>query len=126
MTRLPMPAAAACMLALALAPAPPAAAAEAPYEEQLLRLAEVLGSVHFLRRLCGEEGESWRGRMEALLEAEDPEPERRARLVARFNHGYRSFEASYSTCTASAVEAIRRYMKEGETLTGEIALRYGN
>lgn len=103
-----------------------ARAAEGPYESGLLRLSEVLGSLHFLRNLCGEKGERWRGKMEELLGTENPDPERRARLVARFNHGYRSFEGSYRACTPSATEAIRRYMKEGEKLSREISSRYGN
>lgn len=104
----------------------PAAATDAPYDGKLLRLAEVLGSVQFLRTLCGEENGEWRAQMEALLAAEEPSAERRARLVARFNHGYRSFAAVYTTCTETAVQAIDRYMKEGEALASEIVLRYGN
>jgi uncharacterized protein (TIGR02301 family) len=64
--------------------------------------------------------------MESLLVHEEPEPERRARMVASFNHGYRSFGSVYTTCTASAVEAIERYMLEGETLTRDLVSRYGN
>ena len=57
----------AVLLALvAMAPLP-ARAAEAPYERQLLRLAEVLGSVHYRRNLCGEAGKDWRERIETLL-----------------------------------------------------------
>ena len=104
----------------------PAGAIEAPFENRLERLAEILGSLHFLRNLCGEPGDQWRGEMEKLLQAENPEPARRARFIASFNHGYRSFEGTYSNCTASATEAIRRYMKEGEALTREVASRYGN
>lgn len=104
----------------------PALAAEAPYEQSLLRLAEVLGSLHYLRNLCGEQGDAWRGEMEKLLETENPDPQRRARFVAGFNRGYRSFETVYATCTASAVESIRRYVKEGEELTRDVATRYGN
>ncbi|MCO5083597.1 MAG: TIGR02301 family protein [Rhizobiaceae bacterium] len=104
----------------------PSAAVEAPYEQNLLRLAEVLGSLHYLRNLCGESGDAWRKEMERLLETENPDAQRRARFVASFNRGYRSFEAVYATCTASAVESIRRYMKEGEALTRDVAARYGN
>ncbi|MEZ5781918.1 MAG: TIGR02301 family protein [Rhizobiaceae bacterium] len=111
---------------LALCVPRPAEAAEAAYEQDLLRLAEVLGSLHYLRNLCGEKGEAWRGQMEKLLEVENPDPQRRTRFIARFNRGYRSFEAVYTSCTASAVESIRRYMKEGETLTRDVAARYGN
>jgi uncharacterized protein (TIGR02301 family) len=106
--------------------ASPAAAVDAPFDASLMRLSEVLGSLHFLRNLCGEKGDRWRGEMEKLLEAEKPEPARRAKFIASFNRGYRSFEGTYANCTASATEAISRYMKEGETLTRDIALRYGN
>lgn len=103
-----------------------APAIEAPYEEQLLRLSELFGSLHYLRNLCGESGNTWREHMESLLVHEEPEPERRARLVASFNHGYRSFGSIYTSCTASAVEAIERYMLEGENLTKDLVSRYGN
>lgn len=114
------------LLVLSTAGAWRSTAAEAPFDPSLMRLAEVLGSLHFLRNLCGETGNQWREQMEKLLEAENPEPERRARFIANFNRGYRSFEGTYSTCTASATEAIGRYMKEGEALSREITARFGN
>ncbi len=104
----------------------PACAAEAPFEPGLMRLAEILGSLHFLRNLCGEKGDRWRAEMEKLLESEKPDPERRARFIASFNRGYRSFNGTYTQCTASATEAIGRYMREGEQLSRDIASRYGN
>ncbi|MBD0415825.1 TIGR02301 family protein [Oryzicola mucosus] len=104
----------------------PAQAAEAPFDAGLARLAEVLGSLHFLRNLCGEKGTEWRDEMEKLLVSENPSPEQRTRLVAGFNRGYRSFDASYTSCTPSATVAIDRYMKEGEALSRDIASRYGN
>ncbi|BCM18396.1 hypothetical protein MJ8_21660 [Mesorhizobium sp. J8] len=117
---------AAC-LAVSIVAAPlPARAAEAPFEPGLMRLAEVLGSLHFLRNLCGEKGDQWRVQMEKLLESENPDPDRRARFIASFNRGYRSFSGIYTQCTPSATEAIARYMKEGETLSRDIASRYGN
>jgi uncharacterized protein (TIGR02301 family) len=118
------------LVALALfvaATAPlPARAADGPFESGLLRLSEVLGSLHFLRNLCGEKGDKWRAEMEKLLATENPSDTRRARFIASFNRGYRSFEGVYTACTASATEAIRRYMTEGEKLTREISTRYGN
>ena len=103
-----------------------ARAAESPFDGQLVRLAEILGSLHYLRNLCGEDGQDWRGRMEALLAAEKPDEARRARFVASFNRGYRSFQTSYTACTDSAMAAIGRYMKEGEALTRDTAARFGN
>ncbi|WP_378943517.1 TIGR02301 family protein [Mesorhizobium sp. ANAO-SY3R2] len=118
------------MLAMALAASTalsgPARAVDAPFEPGLMRLAEVLGSLHFLRNLCGEKGTQWRDEMEKLLQAENPSPERRARFIASFNRGYRSFDGTYTACTPSATEAITRYMKEGETLSRDIASRFGN
>ncbi|RIK88682.1 MAG: TIGR02301 family protein [Hyphomicrobiales bacterium] len=113
-------------LCLALAAGTTARAADSPFEGQLVRLAEILGSLHYLRNLCGETGQDWRGRMEALLEAENPDEARRARFVASFNRGYRSFETTYAACTDSAIAAIARYMKEGEALSRDTATRYGN
>lgn len=115
--------AALCLLAAA---GPAARAAESPFEGDLVRLAEVLGSLHYLRNLCGEKGQDWRGRMEALLEAENPDEARRARFVASFNRGYRSFEITYAACTPSALAAIARYVREGEALARDTATRYGN
>lgn len=112
--------------AVSLAGLPAFAANEAPFEQPMLRLAEVLGSLHYLRNLCGEPGEAWRKEMEDLLATENPAPERRAKFIASFNRGYRSFDGVYVSCTASATEAITRYMKEGEALARDIATRYGN
>ncbi|MBU0585084.1 MAG: TIGR02301 family protein [Alphaproteobacteria bacterium] len=116
----------AILLVAPLMMARPAQAVDQPFDAGLMRLAEVLGSLHFLRNLCGEKGDQWRGLMERLLAAENPDEERRARFVANFNRGYRSFEGTYTSCTASATEAIGRYTVEGETLARELAARYGN
>ena len=116
----------ASLLILPLALSRPAAAVDAPYEAGLMRMAEVMGSLHFLRNLCGDKGSQWRQTMERLLAAENPEPERRARFIASFNRGYRSFESTYTKCTASATQAINRYTVEGENLARDLAARYGN
>lgn len=112
--------------ALILGASGPSRAVDAPFEPQLLRLAEVLGSLHYLRNLCGEMGDRWRQEMEKLIVAENPDESRKARFIASFNRGYRSFDGVYANCTASATAAIDRYMKEGETLARDIAVRFGN
>lgn len=97
-----------------------------PYESELLRLAEILGAVHYLRGLCeADEGQTWRALMEALIDAENPSEERRANLTARFNRGYRGFEQSYHVCNQTAVSLIERYMEEGAGIAQQIASRYG-
>ena len=95
------------------------------YEGQLLRLSEILGALSFLRDLCGaSDGAMWRNEMSALLAAEHPGPERRLRLVARFNHGFETFNAVYRSCTPSARLAISRYLEEGQTLSADVRSRF--
>jgi uncharacterized protein (TIGR02301 family) len=84
-----------------------------PYDERLLRLAELLGSVHFLRELCGgSDGQLWRERMRELMEAEGSSALRKAKLSRSFNTGYRSYSRTYTTCTPSAQTAVGRFMIE--------------
>jgi len=113
----------------AAAPAPATAggsAASLPYEGEMLRLSEIMGALHFLRRLCSSNGASdWRDQMQALLEAEQPDPERRARMIDRFNHGYESYRSVYRECTPSARLVIQRYLDEGAKLASDVGQRYG-
>jgi len=116
-------------LFLAFAAAGGARASEsvAPYDRELERLAEILGALHYLRAVCGaNEGQKWRNEMQALLDAETPQGERRARLMASFNSGYRSFQQTYRTCTPAASLVIRRYLTEGAKIAREITTRYAN
>ena len=88
--------------------------------------AEIMGSLHFLQQLCDGEGTSgWRDQMVALLDAERPDDQRRARLVDRFNRGFETYRSVYRTCTDSARFAITRYQDEGSVLSTEVATRYG-
>lgn len=106
--------------------APPPPAMPAAYMKPLERLSTILGSVHYLRSLCGaDDADSWRERMTALLETQKPSESERRILVAHFNGGYRAFESTYRRCTPSAELAVERYLKEGAKLSTEIASRYG-
>jgi uncharacterized protein (TIGR02301 family) len=116
----------AVFLALPSAPAR-AQSGAAPIDGDLQRLSEILGALHYLRGLCGaKEGAKWRNEMQALIEAETSAGERRARIVASFNRGYRSFQQTYRTCTPAADFAIRRYLEEGSKISREITARYAN
>jgi uncharacterized protein (TIGR02301 family) len=106
-------------------PAPPIAEAP-PYEDELLRLSEILGAMHYLRQLCGaNEGNQWRDEMEKLLDTEQPDDARRARMIDRFNRGYDSYKSVYLSCTPAATEASDRYLDEGAKIAAEITARYG-
>ncbi len=85
-----------------------------PYDDKLMRLAEILGAVHYLRELCSaNDGQLWRERMKELLDTEGGTALRRARLTRSFNQGYRSYRRTYSTCTPTAQSSIERFLAEG-------------
>ena len=100
----------------------------APYDANLQRLAEILGSLHYLRQICGaNEGQKWRNQMQALVDADTPNHgERRSKMVAAFNRGFRIFQQSYRTCTPAADLVIRRYLDEGSKIAREVTARYAN
>ena len=115
------------LLALALACAPARAQPAAPFDVNLQRLAEIMGALHYLRGLCGaNDGQKWRNEVQALIDAEAPSGDRRNRMIASFNRGYRGFQQTYRTCTPAADLAIRRYLDEGSRIAREVTARYGN
>ncbi|WID98904.1 TIGR02301 family protein [Bosea vestrisii] len=108
---------------------PPPAEPEAPpppYEPQLLKLAEIIGSLAYLRTLCEtREAQDWRERMAALLESEGRSPQRRERLAGAYNRGYRAYSATHRTCSDGSQEASARLAQEGEKLAKALASRFG-
>ena len=99
----------------------------APFDGDLQRLSEILGALHYLRGICGaNDGQKWRAQMQALVAAETPSGERRDRMVASFNRGYRGFQQTYRSCTPAADTAIRRYLDEGAKIARDITARYAN
>ncbi len=101
--------------------------AAAPFDGDLQRLAEILGTLHYLRGICGSnEGGKWRNQMQALIDAETPSGDRRARMIAGFNRGYNGFQQTYRTCTPAAQVAIRRYIDEGSKISKDLTARYAN
>ena len=99
----------------------------APFDTDQQRLAEILGALHYLRAVCGtNEGQKWRDQMQALIDAETPDGDRRRKIVASFNRGYRGFEQTYRSCTPAADLAIRRYLEEGAKISRDITARYAN
>src|SRR5215217_7317052 len=101
--------------------------AAAPFDGDLQRLAEILGTLHYLRGICGtNEGAKWRNEMQALIDAETPSGDRRERMIAGFNRGYNGFQQTYRTCTPAASVAIRRYIEEGSKISRDLTARYAN
>jgi len=101
------------------APPPPD---DRPYDNKLMRLAEILGAVHYLRELCGaQEGQLWREQMKDILKNEGTTAVRRAKLVNSFNDGYRGYRRTYRTCAPSATLAVTRFSTEGAQIAAALA-----
>lgn len=113
----------------ATAPAQPAPEPEPPpppYQPQLLKLAEIMGSLAYLRGLCGgAEASEWRARMTALIEAEGRSEQQRERLTGAYNRGFRAYSLTHRNCTAGSREASARLAEEGARLSRALAGRYG-
>jgi uncharacterized protein (TIGR02301 family) len=93
-----------------------------PYDGKLMRLAEILGAVHYLRELCGaQEGQVWRDQMKEILRNEGTTAVRRAKLVNSFNDGYRGYRRTYRSCTQSATLATTRFSTEGASNAASLA-----
>ncbi|MGU3541145.1 TIGR02301 family protein [Methylobacterium sp. A54F] len=106
------------------APAP--AEAPAPYDRDLMRLSEVIGSLAFLRGVCASpDAVQWPARMKALIDTEGTSAGRRDRLAGAYNRGYRSYALTYRVCTPAAHEAADRFLAEGAQLSRALAGRYG-
>ncbi|MGD0563124.1 MAG: TIGR02301 family protein [Roseiarcus sp.] len=123
---------AASPLAAQTPPVKPAAPAEQPaeppppYEPQLLRMAEVIGALSYLRDLCGAgDGATFRAKFASLLETEGNTPARKETLAGAFNRGFRDYEITYRACTPAAQEIVARFLEEAGRIARDVANRYG-
>jgi uncharacterized protein (TIGR02301 family) len=97
-----------------------------PYEPQLLRLAEMMGALSYLRDLCrAGDGPTFRDKFAQLLEIEAHSQERKEALAGAFNRGFEDYELTYRACTASAHETIANYLEETQRIARDVATRYG-
>jgi uncharacterized protein (TIGR02301 family) len=116
----------AAVLAAALLslPATPAQAIDPPYQEEMERLSEILGSLYFLQPLCQPGVEDWRAQMADLIALDEPDEDRRQRLAGAFNEGYAAYARLYRVCTVSANEALTRLLVEAEEVARDLHARY--
>lgn len=96
-----------------------------PYDPQLMRLAEILGALTYLRDLCGDaDADQWRARMQSLLDAEGTPSSRKDRLAGAYNSGIEGYSLSYRTCTPNAHAVIGRFLTEGSRIAKAVENRY--
>ena len=114
----------ALLIVLAVAVPRPALAIDPPYEAQMERLAEILGSLYFLNPLCKPGGTDWRQELADLVQLDQPDEDRQQRLYGSFNNGYGAYSRLYRNCTPSASEAMSRLLIEAETVARDIHSRF--
>ena len=102
----------------------PVFAVDPPYEQQMERLAEILGSLYFLAPLCSKATDDWRAELSDLVTLDQPDEDRQQRLYGAFNTGYAAYSRLYRTCTLSADEAMTRLLIEAETNARDIHSRF--
>ena len=96
-----------------------------PYEPQLERLSEMLGTLTYLRALCGKgDAAEWRKRMTILLDAEAKGESRRDRLAGAYNRGFHGYQATYRICTPAADLVITRFLAESDHLARDLTARF--
>lgn len=97
-----------------------------PYQGEVERLAALMGTLAYMRDLCGAgDGAQWRAKMEELLASEGSTPQRRDRLAGAFNEGLTGYAQSYRRCTPAAGVVIERSLDEASHLTRDLASRFG-
>ena len=102
----------------------PSQAIDPPYQKQMARLAEIMGSLYFLQPLCEAGTEDWRAQMAELISLDEPDEDRRQRLAGAFNVGYTAYARFHRACTPSAREALTRLLDEAEQTAREIHTRF--
>ena len=110
-------------LVLALGSAP-ALAIDPPYQKQMERLSEIMGSLYFLQPLCQAGATDWRVQMDDLISLDQPDEDRRQRLAGAFNGGYTAFARFHRSCTPAAREALTRLLVEAERTARDIHTKF--
>jgi len=106
-------------------PTPAQTDAPPPYEAQLLRLAERIGALTYLRDLCGDgDGAAFRARFADLVGAEGTTDARKESLAGAFNRSFRDYELTYRACTPTAREIVARFLDEASRIAKDVANRY--
>jgi len=106
-------------------PTPAQPDAPPPYEAQLLRLAELIGALTYLRDLCGDgDGAAFRAKFAGLVDTEGTTDARKESLAGAFNRGFRDYELTYRACTPTAREIVARFLDEASRIAKDVANRY--
>lgn len=92
------------------------------FENGLMRLAEILGSIHHLRNICGaNEGPLWRNKMIDMMNVAELGARERKKIIRHFNDAYYSIRTRYPDCTNDAARRANLLFNEGHQLAAQLA-----
>ncbi len=92
--------------------------------DQLLRIAEIMGAVHYLHGQCDRnDNQTWRNNMARLIELEQPTQETRTLMIERFNAAYETQRQRFRKCNKKRAREAARLAQEGELLAADMARR---
>lgn len=105
--------------ALLLAPLP---ASASQLNDGLMRLAEILGSVHHLRDVCGaNDGLLWRNKMIDMMNVAKLDPKQRKAMISHFNDAFYDARTRFPQCTSDAANRANALFDEAHRLAERLA-----
>lgn len=92
------------------------------YQNQLTRLSEILGQLHYLRGTCARgEHQLWRDNMMELIRLENPPSTRKNEMVANFNQSFEKARKRFPDCGRDAGDEAVVLAREGAGLSATLS-----
>lgn len=92
------------------------------FQDGLTRLAEIFGSIHHLRNICGaNDGPLWRNKMIDMMNAAELTPPERKKIITHFNDAYYSARTRYPDCSNDAARKANQLFDEGYSLAKRLS-----
>lgn len=104
--------------------ASPVVAVDPPYQDDMERLGHIMGALYHLDAICLKSDQDWRGEFAELMDLDDVNEDRRARLAAAFNGGYEDYARLHFQCTTNARAQLKLFIAEGEQIARSIHTRF--
>jgi len=101
-----------------------AKAIDPPYQKEMARLTQILGSLYFLQPLCNFTDVNWRNEASVLINLDRPDNDRKQRLKGAFNQGFQDYANTYNSCTPSANLAREQLLIEAKEKSLDIHTRF--
>ena len=101
-----------------------------PYEGDILKLSELMGSLAFLADLCpdlhdpAQNGAMWRQKAQSLLDTQAKSDTLKALMAGAYNRGYQDYEVNYHACTDVARTAFSHDLSAINRIASALTRKY--